>query len=216
MNGEQAVRAFSQYDYNLILMDIQMPDVDGFEATKMIRAMKEPKCKVPIIAITAHALVGDRERCIESGMDEYVAKPMVARQIIKLIDHFLKIDYSDGKENINNMDSSRVFDFKRLKQISLDDPVFEKDLLTDYLADAEHKLSLLKDCLLAIDIKKLVELAHTLKGSSYSVGAKLVGDEALGIELSARNNDLPNIEVRLPRLLKSIEETKVILKDRLA
>ncbi|MCL4840182.1 MAG: Hpt domain-containing protein, partial [Thermoanaerobaculia bacterium] len=154
--------------------------------------------------------------CIESGMDEYVAKPMVARQIIKLIDHFLKIDYSDGKENINNMDSSRVFDFKRLKQISLDDPVFEKDLLTDYLADAEHKLSLLKDCLLAIDIKKLVELAHTLKGSSYSVGAKLVGDEALGIELSARNNDLPNIEVRLPRLLKSIEETKVILKDRLA
>lgn len=216
MNGEQAVRAFSQYDYNLILMDIQMPDVDGFEATKMIRAMKEPKCKVPIIAITAHALVGDRERCIESGMDEYVAKPMVARQIIKLIDHFLKIDYSDGKENSNNLDSSRVFDFKRLKQISLDDPVFEKDLLTDYLADAEHKLSLLKDCLLAIDIKKLVELAHTLKGSSYSVGAKLVGDEALGIELSARNNDLPNIEVRLPRLLKSIEETKVILKDRLA
>ncbi|HQJ47054.1 MAG TPA: ATP-binding protein, partial [Ignavibacteriaceae bacterium] len=89
MNGEQAVRAFTQYDYNLILMDIQMPDVDGFEATKMIRAMKEPKNKVPIIAITAHALVGDRERCIEAGMDEYVAKPMVARHIIKLIDHFL-------------------------------------------------------------------------------------------------------------------------------
>ncbi len=215
MNGEQAVRAFTQYDYNLILMDIQMPDVDGFEATKMIRAMKEPKCKVPIIAITAHALVGDRERCIESGMDEYVAKPMVARHIIKLIDHFLKIDYTDEPNTNKTINDGRIFDFERLKQISLNDAVFEKDLLTDYIADAEHKLTLIKECLLAMDVRKLVELSHTLKGSSYSVGAKYVGDEALGIELSARNNDLPNIEERLPRLLKSIEETKVVLKERL-
>ena len=76
-----------------------MPDVDGFAATKMIRAMQEPKNKIPIIAITAHALIGDREKCIEAGMDEYVPKPMVARQIIQLIDHFLKIDYSDGKKS---------------------------------------------------------------------------------------------------------------------
>ena len=108
MNGEQAVRAYTQYNYDLVLMDVQMPEVDGFAATKMIRAMQEPKNKVPIIAITAHALIGDREKCIEAGMDEYVAKPVVAREIIRLIDHFLKIDYSDGKESAKNINDIRI------------------------------------------------------------------------------------------------------------
>lgn len=214
MNGDQAVRAHTQYKYDLILMDVQMPDVDGFTATKMIRAMKEPKNKIPIIAITAHALIGDREKCIEAGMDEYVPKPMVARQIIQLIDHFLKINYAD-KQTSDNANDMRYFDFDRLKQISLGDEVFEKDLLTDYFADAEQKINILLELLGTENIKKIVDVAHTLKGSSYSVGAKLVGDEALGIELSARNNDLGNVEERIPKLSKSIKETKEVLKNKL-
>ena len=215
MNGEQAVRTYTQHHYDLVLMDVQMPEVDGFAATKMIRALPEPKNKVPIIAITAHALIGDREKCIESGMDEYVPKPMVARHIIQLIDHFLKIDYSDGSKANDNGNGLRYFDFERLKQISLGDPVFEKDLLTDYMIDAEHKLQMLKDLFTANDLHKIVDTAHTLKGSSYSVGAKIVGDEALGIEVSAKNNDLGNIEIRITKLSKAVAETKEILKDKL-
>jgi len=215
MNGDQAVRTYTQHHYDLVLMDVQMPEVDGFAATKMIRALPEPKNKVPIIAITAHALIGDREKCIESGMDEYVPKPMVARHIIQLIDHFLKIDYSDGSKANDNGNGLRYFDFERLKQISLGDPVFEKDLLTDYMIDAEHKLQMLKDLFTANDLHKIVDTAHTLKGSSYSVGAKIVGDEALGIEVSAKNNDLGNIEIRITKLSKAVAETKEILKDKL-
>ena len=215
MNGDQAVRTYTQHHYDLVLMDVQMPEVDGFAATKMIRALPEPKNKVPIIAITAHALIGDREKCIESGMDEYVPKPMVARHIIQLIDHFLKIDYSDGSKANDNGNGLRYFDFERLKQISLGDPVFEKDLLTDYMIDAEHKLQMLKDLFTANDLHKIVDTAHTLKGSSYSVGAKIVGDEALGIEVSAKNNDLGNIEIRITKLSKAVTETKEILKDKL-
>ncbi len=215
MNGEQAVRAHTQNKYDLILMDVQMPDVDGFAATKMIRALKEPKNKIPIIAITAHALIGDRERCIEAGMDEYVAKPMVAREIIRLIDHFLKVNYTENKKVEDDVYDLRLFDFERLKQISLGDEVFEKDLLTDYLVDAEHKLELLRDLHSSGEVKKIIDMAHTLKGSSYSVGAKLVGDEALGIEISARNNDLGNVGERLPKLSKSIRETREVLKKKL-
>ena len=214
MNGEQAVRAHSQYNYDLILMDIQMPDVDGFAATKMIRAMKEPKNKIPIIAITAHALIGDREKCIETGMDEYVSKPVVAREIIRLIDHFLKIDHSGGYTTETKLNEVRIFDFERLKQISLGDSVFEKDLLTDYLVDAEDKLQSLRKLLAENNINKIIDIAHTLKGSSYSVGAKLVGDEALGIELSGKNNDLGNVEDRLYKLSNSIKETRQVLKDK--
>jgi CheY-like chemotaxis protein len=215
MNGEQAVRAHTQNHYDLILMDVQMPDVDGFAATKMIRALPEPKNKVPIIAITAHALIGDRERCIEAGMDEYVPKPMVAKDIVRLIDHFLKVNYHDDKKVLEEVYDFRLFDFERLKQISLGDEVFEKDLLGDYLVDAEQKLLLLRVLHSKGDINKIVDLAHTLKGSSYSVGAKLVGDEALGIELSAKNNDLENVEERLAKLAKSIRETRGVLKNKI-
>ena len=215
MNGEQAVRAHTQHHYDLILMDVQMPDVDGFAATKMIRALPEPKNKIPIIAITAHALFGDREKCIEAGMDEYVSKPMVAREIIRLIDHYLKIDYTDDKKMKDNVYDVRLFDFERLKQISLGDEVFEKDLLSDYLVDAEQKLQLLRELHLSGEMQKIIDMAHTLKGSSYSVGAKLVGDEALGVELSAKNNDLENIEKRLTKLAKSIRETREVLKNKI-
>jgi len=216
MNGEQAVRAHTQNHYDLVLMDVQMPDVDGFAATKMIRALKDPKNKVPIIAITAHALVGDRERCIEAGMDEYVPKPIVAREIIRLIDHFMKIDYSDDIKLKDEVYDLRLFDFERLKQISLGDAVFEKDLLGDYLVDAEQKLQSLRELHLSGEVMKIVDIAHTLKGSSYSVGAKLVGDEALGVELSAKNNDLENVEERLTKLAKSIRETREVLKNKIA
>lgn len=216
MNGERAVRAHTQNKYDLILMDVQMPDVDGFAATKMIRALKEPKNKIPIIAITAHALIGDREKCIEAGMDEYVAKPMVAREIIRLIDHFLKVNYTENIKVKDDVYDLRLFDFERLKQISLGDQAFEKDLLTDYLVDAEHKLQLLRDLHSSSEVKKIMDLAHTLKGSSYSVGAKLVGDESLGIEISARNNDLGNVGERLPKLSKSIKETREVLRNKIA
>ncbi len=214
MNGEQAIRALTQHNYDLILMDVQMPEIDGFAATKMIRAMSEPKNKIPIIAITAHALIGDREKCIEAGMDEYISKPVVAREIIRMIDHFLKIDYNNDKHESTNNDF-RFFDFERLKQISLGDQVFEKDLLSDYLIDIEHKLELLREQLMSNDVQKIIDTAHTLKGSSYSVGAKLVGDEALGIELSAKNNDLGNVEERLTKLAKSIRETREVLKNKI-
>lgn len=216
MNGERAVRAHTQNKYDLILMDVQMPDVDGFAATKMIRALKEPKNKIPIIAITAHALIGDREKCIEAGMDEYVAKPMVAREIIRLIDHFFKVNYTENIKVKDDVYDLRLFDFERLKQISLGDQAFEKDLLTDYLVDAEHKLQLLRDLHSSSEVKKIMDMAHTLKGSSYSVGAKLVGDESLGIEISARNNDLGNVGERLPKLSKSIKETREVLRNKIA
>lgn len=216
MNGGQAVKAHLENNYDLILMDVQMPDVDGYEATKQIRAMKEPKNKIPIIAITAHALIGDRERCLEAGMDEYVAKPMNASEIIKLIDHFLVLKNTSGAQSHIITSDHKFFDFERLKQISLGDEAFEKDLLSDYLIDADLKMQLLRELLSSADIKKIVDVAHTLKGSSYSVGAKLVGDEALGIELSAKNNDLENVEDRLPKLAKSIRETREILQNKIA
>lgn len=215
MNGEQVLRVYSQKNYDLILMDVQMPGVDGYTATKKIREMEPHKNSVPIIAITAHALVGDREKCIEAGMNEYISKPVIAKEIVLLIDRLLKIDQVNVKAETEEKKESGLFDFERLKQISLGDPVFEKDLLGDFIIDAESKLKSIQDCIAARDASKIINLAHTLKGSSYSVGATSVGDEALGIELSAKNNDIDSVEERLSKLSKSIRDTREIIKNKI-
>jgi PAS domain S-box-containing protein len=215
MNGEQAVRIYNENNYDLILMDIQMPEMDGYTATKKIREMVPPKNKVPIIAITAHALVGDRERCLEAGMNEYISKPIIAKEVVSLIDNLLKIDNVNSKSEADMNKKNNSFDFERLKQISLGDSSFEKDLLGDFIIDAELKLQILQEQLLNKNVPKIISTAHTLKGSSYSVGATLVGDEALGIELSAKNNDLESVEERLNKLSKSITDTRKILKNKI-
>jgi signal transduction histidine kinase/DNA-binding response OmpR family regulator len=85
-NGREAVDAFQSRDFDIVLMDVQMPEMDGFEATVAIRSKQQkPGHRVPIIAMTAHALKGDRDRCLEAGMDEYVAKPIKARQLFDAI-----------------------------------------------------------------------------------------------------------------------------------
>lgn len=76
-NGHEALEAVSERRYSLVLMDCQMPGMDGFEATAAIREMPAPHCHVPIIAVTAHAIHGDRERCIQAGMDDYITKPIM-------------------------------------------------------------------------------------------------------------------------------------------
>ncbi len=87
-NGQDAIQRVQKASYDIVLMDCQMPVMDGYEATARIRAMKEPLCRIPIIAITAHAMSEDRERCIESGMDDYVSKPVSRQALIDMINQY--------------------------------------------------------------------------------------------------------------------------------
>jgi PAS domain S-box-containing protein len=87
-NGQDALRQISQKNYDLVLMDCQMPIMDGFEATARIRALPEPLCKTPIIAITAHALKADQTKCLESGMDDYIPKPVIRQDLIDMINKY--------------------------------------------------------------------------------------------------------------------------------
>jgi CheY-like chemotaxis protein len=88
-NGKDAVSALGESDFDLILMDVQMPEMDGFEATSIIRqSEKSSGLHVPIVAMTAHAMVGDRERCVGAGMDDYLSKPIRAEELSSILSRF--------------------------------------------------------------------------------------------------------------------------------
>lgn len=97
-NGKEAIEAWASQDVDIVLMDVQMPEVDGFEATHLIRAKEhQTGSHVPIIALTAHAMKGDRERCLQAGMDDYVSKPIHANELFSTIEAVL--DISGGARN---------------------------------------------------------------------------------------------------------------------
>ncbi len=214
INGIEAIKAVKENSFDLILMDVQMPEMDGFTATKEIRKLKSEASKVPIIAITAHALIGDREKCIEAGMDDYISKPIIPDQLIKILDRWLNIQRQTEKtQKTGKEESQPIFDFGVLEKMSLGDREFQTDLLRSYVLDIEERFGRLEKFISENNIDKIINEAHTMKGASYSVGAKKVGDESLGIELSGKNNDIANISQRISGLRNAIEDTKVILKD---
>lgn len=210
INGSEALKEYTENDYDLILMDVQMPEMDGLEVTSHIRKMKKPKKDVPIIAITAHALIGDREKCLQAGMNEYISKPIKSFELLKMIDKLLKVDSFEEKHDmeLKPTNNDLYLDFERLNKVSLGERSFEVDLLTDYMADAHTKYEQMLSEFEQNNMKKLSELAHTLKGSSYTVGAVKTGDESLGIELSAKNNDKDNCRDRIGKLKEVMKKTE--------
>ncbi len=209
-NGAEAIDAIQNEHYDLILMDIQMPGIDGYEATKQIRQLENEENFIPIVALTAHALTGDREKCLNAGMSDYLSKPIIAKDLIGKVDSLLKIDkqsYQDYFQEEKQEEKS-VIDIEQLKKVSLGDQNFEKDLLLSYLNDIELKLESLVELSDETDLKKLVDLAHTMKGASYTVGAQKIGDEVYAIELSGKSNDRENVKVRIENLRNIILETR--------
>ncbi len=95
-NGLEAIEIWQTYSPHLILMDMRMPVMDGYEATKRIKATTK-KGRLPIVALTANALAGDREKCLAAGMDDYITKPVKPQQLAEMMDKWLKVSEADGE-----------------------------------------------------------------------------------------------------------------------
>jgi len=215
-DGQEALNAVSSGNFDIILMDLQMPKVDGFKATEKIRNLQNANSDIPIIALTAHALLGDKEKCLNAGMTDYISKPVSGQDLVKKIDVLLNIQTDDSiQKEVLKQDISPLLDKDRLKNVSLGDMEFEKDLLTSYLIDIDEKYEKLLELIAKHDIGKIVEIVHSIKGSSYSIGAAKMGDEAYAVELSGKNNDWVNVNFRIEKLGKLIDDTKMEINNYL-
>ncbi|MFH1076331.1 MAG: response regulator [Pseudomonadota bacterium] len=214
-NGGEAVDALSRSRYDLVFMDIQMPIMDGFEAVKHIRDhnFKGANRTVPIVAMTAHAMKGYKEKCFENGMDDYITKPIRPDDLARCIKR--QLETSLNKEQITppfSINDSDILDLEgTLKRLGNDrnllrqiTEIFEKNT-TKYLGDIETAVR-------SRDAKEIADKAHQLKGAAANIGANALKNSAGDMELAATEGDLSNIAGILDSIKNQFEQLQQPLK----
>ena len=168
-DGHQALRMTQDAVYDVILMDVQMPGMDGLEATKAIRARENGSRRVPIIAMTAHAMKGDRERCLEAGMDGYMSKPIDGHAMIALVES-LAAGTAPSIES-RNPPATDVFDPDTALRRCFNSEELVGQIIACFFADTRNLLPQMRTVLEKGDLVELGHLAHRLKGTLVHLGA---------------------------------------------
>jgi two-component system sensor histidine kinase/response regulator len=215
-DGEQALAQFRDHRYNIILMDCQMPGVDGFTATRRIREIESmmPDARTPIIAVTADAMKGTHQKCLEAGMDHYVTKPISLSQVRDAISLFLQPKTGTQNmdippqpetwtqkilsESVRKMNGHAVtpVDLAHLRQFTDGNPEEEKEFFEIFLTQAEDSMAVLESRAVDSYDEEWKRAAHKLKGSAANLGAGVVSGLCKRAETSA---DAPAQEKELMR-----------------
>ena len=216
-NGNEVLNMLENGSHHLILMDLQMPEMDGFQATTIIRQEEKITGKhIPIIAMTAYAMKGDRERCLEAGMDDYVSKPIQAELLFEAIENTISDrtkpilqQQQDLAKEPGEQKLDEAFDRVRaLKRVD-GDIEFLLELLTLFIDHHPNLLIGINNAITQKDSKALEYNAHTLKGSAGNFFADTVYNLALKLEIMGRNNDLSGAREEYAALETEIEQLKL-------
>lgn len=188
LDGEQAVSAGTAVAYDLILMDCQMPKMDGYAATRRLR---ELGVKTPIVAMTAHALSGDREKCLEAGMDDYLTKPIAIDKLGPCLDRWL-LNAADPVPNTEPpppasaaADLETTFRYEQLLELMMGDRELVATLLRMFLANTPGDIEKLKDAVAGGDAAAIRAAAHFIKGAAANLCASEINAAAFEIEQAA-------------------------------
>jgi CheY-like chemotaxis protein/HPt (histidine-containing phosphotransfer) domain-containing protein len=199
-DGAQALRALRSRDFDVVLMDVQMPEMDGFEAVRAIRAAEAGTARrLPVLALTAHAMQGDRQRCLDAGFDGYLPKPVRRAELEEALAAIVARDRGpagDGDdpgppappEAADSPDAARLL--AALEDACEGDAAFARELAATFLESAPRCLDGIRHALDADDPRRLAAEAHGLKGISRTVGAAGLADACGHLEQAARDADL--------------------------
>ena len=230
-NGREAIEQYDKQAFDLILMDVQMPVMGGLEATQAIRAREARRSwaadgawrAVPIVAMTAHAMQGDRERCLNAGMDDYVAKPIKPAELFEAIERSCGAvsgeEHADGSRDRSLLDEAAdgdVINLSHTRELVEGDEVAVLQLARVFFADFGRNLQTLQKAGSSRNLDDLAAISHSLKGSLGVFGAARATDAALRVEKSARDGD-PEMAVRwLPALVAELNRVASALRASLA
>jgi CheY-like chemotaxis protein len=211
-NGAEAVEKVGQRDYDVVLMDVQMPVMDGFQATAAIRRLPPPKCQVPIVAMTAHAMRGDEERCLAAGMNVYMPKPIDAANLLSLVES-ISAGPSSAVHRLAAAPTGNggVFDLQAtLSRLGGDRELFYEFVQT-FASEADEQIEQLRHAVAQRKAADLTRIAHNLKGLSSGFSADRAVRACQAVEARAKSGDLES----LPPLVQTVETEVAVLRDAL-
>jgi CheY-like chemotaxis protein/HPt (histidine-containing phosphotransfer) domain-containing protein len=222
-HGEDAVRACSERCFDLVLMDLQMPIMDGFEATEYIRALPGHLGKVPILATTASAEASTRRECLEKGMNGVVTKPVRRKAILEAVENWLahsagEIDtpippsMARAVQEDDPVSRQAAFNYQRLLEQFGGKETLARSVAREFTHNLEQELADLAALSKAFDFERLRQRAHRLKGGAASIGATVVSEIAAELEISARNADMGPAT----QLLNKLQEARLSLTRMVA
>ncbi|NLX13706.1 MAG: response regulator [Phycisphaerales bacterium] len=231
-NGQEAVEMLNDAAYDLVFMDIQMPVMGGMEATAAIRqAERISGTHIPIIAMTAHAMRGDRERCLQGGMDDYISKPLDVQVLANILKHWEKVilrgtcppapDPSEkhvpagsvGQANDLEqcVDEPPTDKAKALEMLGGDEELFE-EAMNIFLEQTPRVVLDMVSAAESADTQRLRSLAHGLKGSAASLAAEPIRQTAWSLEQMAENGDLSLAEATLDQLQQCLHKLQEFIQ----
>ena len=221
-DGREALKRLQNCNYALLLTDLHMPEMDGFELTQEIRSQDSAWKHMPIVALTANALKGEREHCLNSGMDDYLSKPVQLDDLRRILEQYLPGDKSaaaaqspisvPAAATANAAEAVAVpVDVHVLEKLVGDDPAMIQEMLLDFRASAEKIATELHTAYQAGQFATAGSLAHKLKSSSRSVGALALGEFCAAMEQAGKNNNAAELAVLLPQFDAQLIEVKTHL-----
>jgi CheY-like chemotaxis protein len=208
--GKQAVEALEKQAFDVVLMDVQMPEMDGFEATAEIRKREVISgTRLPIIAMTAHAMKGDRERCLSAGMDGYISKPVQAEELLKLTESFV----ADARPSSPIEEPAYTVMDRSLALARVDgDETLLADLAKLFCEESPKMMGAVREAVIARDADRLQRAAHSLKGAVATLAAQKAFDAALRLERLGRASDLADVEKAYSALEAQIQSLRTVLE----
>jgi PAS domain S-box-containing protein len=197
-NGIIALDKLKENVFNIILMDLQMPEMDGYETTQYIRTKFEKTVRnIPIIAMTAHALQSELERCLKAGMNDYITKPfeneVLYQKILSLVDktsNHLEINNKPYLNDPENSDSKKLFNLEYLYYSFPDNRKYVKELLGMFIRDVPTELDKLKNFNTIKEWENVRKQSHKLKSSYGLIGSRILQENMRQVELNCANNEI--------------------------
>jgi PAS domain S-box-containing protein len=214
-NGLEALDAISKWRYDIIFMDCHMPEIDGFEATRLIRQGEagEKNRHIPIVAMTANVMIGDKEKCLQSGMDDYIAKPVRKNDFIRILEKYLLIQCGstspdDRAEANQSLQGDTIFAEQEMLSRLENDVDIARTIIDHFMQDAPKHLDEIHEAYEKGDYQRLRLLAHSMKGTAATVGGKELSAHALALEQAVTASSIDRIESLVKALFQLFAQLK--------
>jgi signal transduction histidine kinase/CheY-like chemotaxis protein/HPt (histidine-containing phosphotransfer) domain-containing protein len=203
-DGEQAVHAVELHDYDAVLMDCQMPVLDGFDATRRIRATAPPGRRLPIIALTSSATAADRQQCLDAGMDDHVAKPLTADALQEVL---TRMTTTPAQPSGSPIDEAVLRTIAETAGADIAD-----DLVETFATDSEAQVAALRTAAQLGDLATAGAAAHRLRGAAGSLGARVLAEACADIERAAQAGQTAGITEAIASLPQALDEAVAALR----